>query len=331
MICLGIEATAHTFGVGIVTNEKKILADVRDMYTTEQGGIIPNEAARHHEQLKEHILEKALEEAKLKIEEIDCIAFSQGPGLPPTLHVGKNFARELALNYNKPLLGVNHLCGHLEEGKFFTAAKDPVYVFVSGANTQIIAYEGGKYRVFGEALSVGLGNALDKFGRAVGLGFPAGPKIEALAKKGKYVAIPYVVKGMDVEFSGIVTHCEQLFKKGVAVEDLCYSLQETGFAMLLEVTERALAHTGKKEALLIGGVAANQRFIEMLQIMCKERGVKAYACPLKYSGDNGVQIAITGLLQFTTKTNMFTTEKEIQQAAIDPTWRIEDVAVPWMH
>lgn len=329
MICLGIESTAHTFAIGILEN-KKILADQRSMYTSEKGGIIPSEAANFHRKNKDEVLNKALEEAKLKIEDIDFIAFSQGPGLPPSLIVGKDFAKELALKYNKPLVGVNHLCGHLEEGKFFTEAKDPVFVFVSGANTQIIAHEGGKYRVFGEALSVGLGNALDKFGRAVGLGFPAGPKIENLAKKGKYIELPYIVKGMDVEFSGIVTHCVNLYKKGVQVEDLCYSLQETGFAMLIEVTERALAHTGKKEALLIGGVAANQRFVEMLNIMCKERGAKAYACPLKYSGDNGIQIAIAGILQYKSNYNVYKTKQQIENVDINPTWRIDNVETPWI-
>ncbi|MBI2148576.1 tRNA (adenosine(37)-N6)-threonylcarbamoyltransferase complex transferase subunit TsaD [Candidatus Woesearchaeota archaeon] len=330
LICMGIESTAHTFGVGIINNKRNILADARDMYTTEKGGIIPSDAANHHRKLKYEMLNKALEDANLYIKDIDFIAFSQGPGLPPSLLVGKDFAKELTLKYKKPLVGVNHLCGHLEEGKFFTKAKDPVFVFVSGANTQIIAHEGEKYRIFGEALSVGLGNALDKFGRAVGLGFPAGPKIEQLAKKGKYIEIPYVVKGMDVEFSGIVTHCINLYKKGVAIEDLCYSLQETGFAMLIEVTERALAHTGKKEALLIGGVAANQRFIEMLNTMCKERGVKSFACPLKYSGDNGIQIAIAGMLQYNSGYNIFKTKQQIENVDINPNWRIDDVETPWM-
>jgi N6-L-threonylcarbamoyladenine synthase len=330
MNILGIESTAHTFGVGIINSKGKVLADVRDMYTTEKGGIIPNLCAEHHKNLKDEILSKALIEAKLEIEDIDFISFSQGPGLAPSLIVGKNFAQELALRYNKYLVGVNHLCGHLEEGKFFTPAKDPVFVFVSGANTQIIAHEGEKYRVFGEALTVGLGNALDKFGREVGLGFPAGPKIEKLAKSGKYVEVPYVVKGMDVEFSGIVSYCVQLFKKGVKLEDICYSLQETGFAMLIEVTERALAHTGKKEALLIGGVAANQRFVEMLNKMCKDRGAKAYACPLKYSGDNGVQIAIAGLLQYNSGYNIFKSKQQIKNADINPIWRIDDVQTPWI-
>lgn len=313
--------------MGILDSEKNILADQRANYTTEKGGIIPSEAANHHKKVKEEVLKKALEEAKIKIEQIDFIAFSEGPGLPPSLIVGKDFAKELAIKYNKHLVGVNHLAGHLEEGKFFTKAKDPVYVFVSGANTQIIAHEGNKFRVFGEALSVGLGNALDKFGREIGLGFPAGPKIEQLAKKGKFVELPYNVKGMDVEFSGIVTHCINLFKKGTPVDDLCYSLQETGFAMLIEVTERALAHTEKKEALLIGGVSANQRFVEMLNKMCEERGAKAYACPLKYSMDNGVQIAIAGILQYK---NNYKVYKEIEIADINPGWRIDEVETPWI-
>ncbi len=329
LISLGMESTAHTIAFGIINDKGKILADQRSMYTTEKGGIIPIECAKHHESLKNELLKKALEEANLKIENIDLIAFSEGPGLAPSLIVGKDFAKELALKYKKPLVGVNHLIGHLEEGKFFTKAKDPVFVFVSGANTQIIAHEGNKYRIFGEALSVGLGNALDKFGRGVGLGFPSGPKIEQLAKKGKYVEIPYIVKGMDVEFSGIVTHCINLYKKGIPIEDLCYSLQETGFSMLIEVTERALAHTNKKEALLIGGVAANQRFVEMLDLMCKSRKAKAYACPLKYSGDNGIQIAIAGLLQYKSNYNVFKTKKEIESADINPNWRIDEIDTPW--
>src|SRR3989338_8384470 len=199
---------------------------------------------------------------------------------------------------NIPITGINHLCAHLEIGKLFTKAKDPVFVFVSGANTQIIAYEGKKYRVFGETLSIGLGNALDKFAREAGLGFPGGPKIEQLAKNGKYIKLPYTVKGMDVEFSGIITEAIKKLKQGNKIEDLSFSLQETFFAMLTEVTERAMAHCRKKEALLIGGVAANQRLCQMLTMMCNDRNATFGACPLKYSGDNGLQIAWQALCEY---------------------------------
>jgi bifunctional N6-L-threonylcarbamoyladenine synthase / protein kinase Bud32 len=323
MICLGIESTAHTFGIGIVDAKGNILADVKDMYKPLKGGIIPNESAKHHKEVADKILDKALKQAKLAINKINVIAYSQGPGLNPCLIAGRDFAIELSKENEIPLIGVNHIAGHLEIGKLLTKAKDPVFVFTSGANTQIIAHEGKKFRVFGEALSVGLGNALDKFGRALGLPFPAGPEIEKLAKKGKYIELPYVVKGMDVEFSGIVTNVIQKYSKGASKEDLCYSLQETGFAMLTEVSERAVAHTNKKEVLLIGGVAANQRLCKMMDIMCKERKAKFYPCPLKYSGDNGVQIAVQGLLEFKHR-------KDQKDFDIKPRWRIDQVDTIWL-
>ncbi|MFH0752286.1 MAG: KEOPS complex N(6)-L-threonylcarbamoyladenine synthase Kae1 [archaeon] len=322
MICLGIESTAHTFSVALMKG-KEFLSQVSDTFTTDVGGMIPNEVARHHEEVKEKVLGKALEEANLTLEDVDLISFSKGPGLPPSLRVGRDFAVELAKKTKKPLIGVNHITAHLEIGRLVTNTKDPVFVFVSGANTQIIAHEGNKYRIFGETLSVGLGNALDKFGRIIGLGFPAGPKIEQLAAKGKYIELPYVVKGMDVEFSGIITKAEQLFRKGVSKEDLCYSLQETCFAMLTEVTERALAHCEKKEAILIGGVAANQRFCEMLDKMCSERGARFYPVPLKFCGDNASMIAWQGILEYGAG------RVDGLDVDFNPNWRVDDIEVSW--
>ena len=195
-------------------------------------------------------------------------------------------------------------------------------LYLSGANTQIIALEEGRYRVFGETEDVGLGNALDKFARNIGLGFPGGPKIEQLALQGNYVQLPYTVKGMDVVFSGIITKALEFYKKGVSKEDLCYSLQETLFAMIMEVTERAMAHLNKKKVLLIGGVAANKRLVPMLNLMCKERGAQAFAVPLNYAGDNGVQIAWQGLLEHTAG-------RQEEKHAIYPYERTDDVEVFW--
>ncbi|RME54995.1 N(6)-L-threonylcarbamoyladenine synthase Kae1 [Candidatus Woesearchaeota archaeon] len=325
LICLGIESTAHTLGVGIVKG-KKILANERSMYQTEEGGMIPSEVAEHHRKVKYDVLDKALATAKLSIEDIDVISFSQGPGLAPSLAAGMEFAKELAIKHKKPLVGVNHICAHLEIGRMITKAKDPVFVFVSGANTQIIAHEGGKYRIFGETLDIGLGNALDKFGRIVGLGFPAGPKIEELAKHGKLVELPYAVKGMDVAFSGIITKAESLYKKGTKVEDLCFSLQETCFAMLTEVTERAMAHCQKHEAILIGGVAANKRFCQMLDDMCKSRDSKFSPVPLQYCGDQGAMIAWQGLLVYTSCKNL----PSIEDIDFNPKWRVDEVDTPWI-
>ena len=152
MIILGIESTAHTFGVGIVKNGK-ILANAKKSYTTDKGGIIPMEASKHHQENKEEIYFEAINAAGIKEEDIDAIAFSQGPGLAPCLLQGMNFVKELALRLKKPVIPVNHCIAHLEIGKL-TGAKDPVLLYASGANTQVIAYAAGKYRVFGETLDI---------------------------------------------------------------------------------------------------------------------------------------------------------------------------------
>ena len=211
-----------------------------------------------------------------------------------------------------------------------TKAKDPVFILATGANTQIIALEGNKYRIFGEALTIGIGNAFDKFGREIGLGFPAGPKIEEIAKKGSYVDLPYVVKGMDIEFSGIITKAINLYKqKKASKEDLCFSLQETLFSMLTEISERALAHTEKNELLLIGGVAASKRLIEMLETMCKERDAIFHVVPIKYSGDNASMISWTGILQYKTKPEYYK-NLDLDIVDIKPRQRIDEIDVTWI-
>jgi len=325
MICLGIESTAHTFSCGIIDNKGKIYANVADAYKTEKGGINPTDAKLHHENVKNKVVEDALNSANLKLEDISLISFSQGPGLAPCLLVGMRKAKELAKKINVPLIPVNHCIAHLEIGKLLTKAKDPVLLYPSGANTQIIAYEGGKYRVFGETLDQGVGNFIDSFARYIGLGFPGGPKIEKLALQGKnYIELPYVVKGMDVSFSGILTNIKQKYDSGKCdVEDLAFSLQETVFAMLVEVSERAMAHCGKNELVLGGGVGCNKRLQEMCKIMCKERYAKFFVPPSEVLVDNGIQIAWLGLLQ----SNQATTDYDTID--IRPYERTDDVVVKW--
>jgi len=325
MICLGIESTAHTFGCGIIDDKGRIYANVIDAYKTEKGGIHPSEAKLHHENTKDNVVEGALKQANLKLENIDLISFSQGPGLAPCLLVGMKKAKELAKKLNVPLVGVNHCIAHLEIGRLLTKAKDPVLLYPSGANTQVIACEGGKYRVFGETLDMGVGNFIDSFARHIGLGFPGGPKIEKLALNGKnYVEIPYVVKGMDVSFSGILTNLKQKYdSKKYSVENLAYSLQETVFAMLVEVSERAMAHCGKDELVLGGGVACNKRLREMCRIMCEERSAKFFVPPNEFLVDNGIQIAWLGILQRKQGT------KDYDSIDIKPYERTDDVIVKW--
>ena len=282
-------------------------------------GIIPNEAAKQHKKNSEIVLKKALEKSGLKIEEVDLIAYAAGSGLPPCLLVGAKFAKGLSEKTKKPLIPVCHQIAHLEVGLLKTEAKDPVFVYLSGGNTQIIAFVENVYRIFGETEDIPIGNCLDIVARAMDLPMPGGPEVEKLASRGKYVELPYVVKGMDVSYSGIATAAINLLKKGIAKEDIAYSLQETCFAMLTEVTERALAHTEKEEVLLVGGVAANKRLQEMMKKMCEGRNAKAYIVPEEYSGDNGIMIAWTGLLAF---------KKAWRQDfnnLIKPKWRIDEI------
>ena len=324
---LGIESTAHTFGVGVVKNGK-ILANVRAAYMTEKGGIIPLDAAKHHEQKKKEIYEEALKIAGIKEGDIAAIAFSQGPGLAPCLLIGMKFTKELAERLKIPIVPVNHCIAHLEIGRI-TGAKDPMMLYASGANTQIIGYAAGKFRIFGETLDVGVGNFIDNFARLAGLGFPGGPKIQEMAKQGKnLVEIPYKVKGMDVAFSGILTNLKQKIESGkYNLNDLAFSLQEVVFAMLVETSERALAHTGKKELLLGGGVGCNSRLQEMCGIMCKERGAKFFVPSNDLLTDNGSMIAYLGEILF--KNGDLIPIKDIDKVDIAPRQRTDDVEIKY--
>jgi len=324
-IILGVESTAHTFGVGIV-RDGKVIANVKDSYTTEKGGIIPLEAGKHHEKVKEDVYKKALIEAKIKESEIDALAFSQGPGLAPCLLVGLKFIKELAKKLKKPVISVNHCIAHLEIGRL-TGASDPVLLYCSGANTQIIAYAAGKYRIFGETLDLGIGNFIDTFARYAGIGFPGGPKVQELAKNGKYIELPYSIKGMDVAFSGMLTKLRQMLTRGYKLEDLSFSLQETAFSMLVEAAERALAHTGKKELLLGGGVACNSRLQEMCRIMCEERKAKLFVPDNSLLVDNGGMIAYLGEIMF--NKGIKVEGEEIEKLDIKPRQRTDEVNVSW--
>ncbi len=331
---LGIESTAHTFGIGIVKNGK-ILVNIKDSYTTEKGGIIPIEAARHHTVVCDDVLKKALREANIKLIDIRAIAFSQGPGLAPCLIEGLKFVKKLAKEIGVPVVPVNHCLAHLEIGRL-TGAKDPVLLYVSGANTQIIAYASGKYRIFGETLDIGVGNFIDTFARYAGLGFPGGPKIAEFAenarqkyreKKLKYIELPYSIKGMDVAFSGILTNLRRKLESGYKLEALAFSMEETVFAMLVEAAERAMAHTGKTELLLGGGVACNTRLQEMCKIMCSERKARFFCPENSLLADNAGMIAFLGEIMF--KKGIFIKPQDIDKLDIKPKQRTDDVGVEW--
>lgn len=329
--CLGIESTADDFGVGIVSFDGEILANVNDVYIPEEGGIHPREASRHHAMVADKVIAKAFRKAGIKPKEIDIIAFSQGPGLGPCLRVGATAARALASYLGKPLVGVNHCLAHIEIGKMVSGAGDPVTLYVSGGNTIVAAFEAKRYRVFGETLDIAVGNCLDVFAREAGLrpeaDKPLGAIVEELARKGKtFIPLPYTVKGMDLSFSGLLTATINLLREGkYSLEDICFSFQEVAFSMLTEITERALAHTEKPEVLLTGGVAANKRLQSMLKIMAEEHDARFCVVPKEYATDNGAMIAWTGILCY--KHGMIV---PVERSFVKLKWRLDEVEVPWV-
>lgn len=293
-------------------------------FRPEKGGIHPREAADHHAAVAGEVLRGALEMAGLRANDIELVSFSQGPGLGPCLRIAATVARAISVYQKIPIIGVNHCIAHMEIGKFLTGADDPVMLYASGGNTQVIALAGGRYRVFGETMDIGIGNMLDKFARESGIPFPGGPEIERLAlKSNRYIELPYSVKGMDVSFSGLLTAALQLRKKE-KLEDVAHSIQETAFAMLTEVTERAMAHLDKNEVLLGGGVACNKRLREMVRVMAEERGANFYAPECKYCVDNGAMIAVLGYKMYESGYRM-----DIEDTVIKQRFRTDEVDVFW--
>ena len=325
MLCLGIEGTAHTFGVGIVDSSGKILSNVSKVYVPKKGGIHPRDAAQFHATNARLVLDGAFNTANVKISDIDLIAFSAGPGLGPCLRTAATAARALASWLDVPIVSVNHCIAHVEIGRLTEGARDPVTLYVSGGNTQVIAFDAGRYRVFGETLDIPVGNCIDVFAREVGLPQPGGPHVERLARDGKkYIRLPYVVKGMDLSFSGLMTDAVRRHRTGGNLRDLCFSLQETAFAALVEVTERAVAHTEKREVMLTGGVAANKRLREMLKFMAREHGARFFVPPMELCADNGGMIAWTGILAY-----KHGVRHKLDDTVVKQRWRVDEVSVPW--
>jgi N6-L-threonylcarbamoyladenine synthase/protein kinase Bud32 len=312
---LGIEGTAWNLSAAIF--DRDLISLVSRPYSPAQGGIHPREAAQHHASVMKDVISSILQDPG----KITGVAFSQGPGLGPCLRTVATAARSLALALDVPLVGVNHCVAHVEIGCFATGSRDPIVLYASGANTQVIGYLNGRYRIFGETLDIGIGNALDKFARSKDLPHPGGPMIETQAKLGKYIELPYTVKGMDLAFSGLVSAAKD---SKAALPDVCYSLQETAFAMCVEVTERAMSLAGKNEVLLVGGVGANRRLQEMLRVMCEERGAQFFVPEQKYLGDNGAMIAYTGKLMLEKGLSL-----PVDSSQIKPSFRSDEVEVTW--
>ncbi|MEM4634120.1 MAG: tRNA (adenosine(37)-N6)-threonylcarbamoyltransferase complex transferase subunit TsaD [Candidatus Anstonellaceae archaeon] len=308
MICLGIESTAHTIGVGICESCKgakiRILSNARRLYKTPKGvGIVPRMAADHHAQLFGQVLSESLESGGISLPQVDLFAFSRGPGIGQCLRISCAAAKYLSAFYKKPLLGINHSHAHLEISKGLLGMSDPVFVYVSGANTQIIVEnqqrksKEQRFFVLGETLDMGLGNLFDVFAREAGFEYPHGSEVAKLAEKGSYFPLPYTIKGMNFAFAGLLTHSLRELKSK-PIEDICRSLMETSFAQICEAAERAVCLTRKNEVVACGGVAQNKLFCQMLSKMCEGQGAKFGVVAEEYNADNGAMIAYTALREW---------------------------------
>ena len=326
-VILGIEGSANKIGVGIVTEDGDILSNPRHTFISPPGeGFLPRETTVHHRQWAIPLVKQALEEASVSKEQVDCVAYTKGPGMGGPLAVCALMARILSLSWKVPIVGVNHCVGHIEMGRLVTGAENPVVLYVSGGNTQVIAYSNKRYRIFGETIDVAVGNCLDRFARVLNLSNDPAPgyNIEQLAKKGtKYIPLPYVVKGMDVSFSGILTAAKEA-AGSESSEDMCFSLQETVFAMLVEITERAMAHIGAQDVLIVGGVGCNLRLQEMMRQMAKERNGRLYSTDDRYCIDNGAMIAWPGWLSLSCGV-----ETPIDEAWVTQRYRTDEMQVYW--
>ncbi|ELZ21988.1 bifunctional N(6)-L-threonylcarbamoyladenine synthase/serine/threonine protein kinase [Natrinema limicola] len=340
---LGIEGTAWAASAALFDAETDDVVIETDAYQPESGGIHPREASEHMHDAIPEVVGRVLEHARETHDgppsepPVDAVAFSRGPGLGPCLRVVGTAARALSQVLEVPLVGVNHMVAHLEIGRHTSGFDSPVCLNASGANAHLLAYRNGRYRVLGETMDTGVGNSIDKFTRHVGWSHPGGPKVEEAAKDGEYVDLPYVVKGMDFSFSGIMSAAKQRYDGvsasggssdssdgGVPVEDICYSLQENIFGMLTEVAERALSLTGSDELVLGGGVGRNARLREMLAEMCAQRGADFHAPEPRFLGDNAGMIAVLGAKMYAAGDTL-----ALEESRVDPNFRPDQVPVTW--
>jgi N6-L-threonylcarbamoyladenine synthase len=329
MIVMGLEGSANKLGVGIL-QDTEILANERTTYVPPPGeGFVPSKTADHHRSRILGLIALSLDKAGVRLGDIDVFCYTRGPGMGQPLVAVATVARVLSLYHKKPLVPVNHCIGHIEMGRLVTGAHDPVILYASGGNTQVIAYSNRRYRIFGETLDIAVGNCIDRFAREIKLSnYPApGLNVEKCARKGnRYIELPYVVKGMDVSFSGILSNIKRRVTEDEQERNnLCYSLQETVFSALVEVTERAMAFNNSKEVLIVGGVGCNLRLQEMMGAMAKERGAVLHATDERFCIDNGLMIAYAGMLMHKSGCRVDASECTVAQRfrtdSVEVTWR----------
>ncbi|KAF2861871.1 peptidase M22, glycoprotease [Piedraia hortae CBS 480.64] len=347
-LALGLEGSANKLGVGVILHPSnptlpvQILSNLRHTFHAPPGsGFLPKDTSQHHKKWIVRLVKQSLKQAAVSPSQLDCICYTKGPGMGAPLNSVAIVARTLSQLWNKPLVGVNHCVGHIEMGRAITGAENPVVLYVSGGNTQVIAYSAQRYRIFGEALDIAVGNCLDRFARVLNISNDPAPgyNIEQEAKRGAVLLeLPYAVKGMDVSFSGILARVEEMGRRldgkeawvdaasgrEITQADLCFTLQETVFGMLVEITERAMAHVGANQVLVVGGVGCNERLQQMMGLMAAERGGMVYSTDERFCIDNGIMIAHAGLLQWN---EGFRTK--LEDSTCTQRFRTDEVLINW--
>ena len=307
MLTLGIESSCDETAVAVIEDGRKILSNIIDTQIPiheKYGGVVPEIASRNHIEAISRVTKKALEEAKVTIEDIDAITPTYGPGLVGALLVGLSYAKALIYATEKPLVGVNHVQGHIAANYITHKDLKPPFlcVMMSGGNTQIIHVKGyTEFEVLGKTRDDAIGEAFDKVARVVGLGYPGGPKVDKLALQGKpNIELPKThFDNLDFSFSGIKTAVINLHHKTPEINkaDLCASFEKTVTEILIEHIKKAIEITGLKTIALAGGVSANS-YIRKAFLELEKEKIKVYMPDLKLCTDNGAMIGSAGYYNY---------------------------------
>lgn len=307
MVALGIETSCDETAVGII-NDNKILANIvsSQIAHSKFGGVVPELAARNHIKIIMPLTKIALEVAKKKLEDIDLISVTRGPGLMGALLVGLSFAKSLAIALDKPFIGINHLEGHIYA--LHLKKQKPRYPYlvllVSGGHTEVVLVKKAfDYKTLGKTVDDACGEAFDKVAKLMGLLYPGGPYIETEAKKGRLGAIKLPVpkpKGFNFSYAGLKTAVLYYTKDNPDYnrDDVAVNFQEVAIEHLVQVVLRAIESTKVKHLGIVGGVSANKRLCEKFSILAKRTDVKLHIPDLQYCTDNGVMIAMAGAKRF---------------------------------
>ena len=307
MLTLGIESSCDETAVAVIEDGRKILSNIIDTQIPiheKYGGVVPEIASRNHIEAISRVTKKALEEAKVTIEDIDAITPTYGPGLVGALLVGLSYAKALSYATEKPLVGVNHVQGHIAANYITHKDLKPPFlcVMMSGGNTQIIHVKGyTEFEVLGKTRDDAIGEAFDKVARVVGLGYPGGPKVDRLALQGEpNIELPKThFDNLDFSFSGIKTAVINLHHKTPEINkaDLCASFEKTVTEILIEHIKKAIEITGLKTIALAGGVSANS-YIRKAFLELEKEKIKVYMPDLKLCTDNGAMIGSAGYYNY---------------------------------